>query len=154
MQRRLYQYIGPEEIRVRSQHKAGGRKISTQSDLKQWTNEQANQSAANGLIAATFVVNSAGILLLADRHSEHVACASGDPVLSAGELFLTDTAPIGVEEISNLSTGYCPEPCSWSAVANALDLAEIPHPGRFSPAFQFRRCPKCGQRNLIKDNFD
>jgi len=55
--------------------------------------------------------------------------------------------------VSNLSTGYCPEPASWPAVADALDRAGIPHPGRFTSAFLFRRCPACGERNVIKDDY-
>jgi hypothetical protein len=28
----------------------------------------------------------------------------------------------------NQSTGFCPQPESWSAVATALDRADVPHP--------------------------
>ena len=46
---------------------------------------------------ATFVVNQDGTLMLADRSSEHVACAGGAPVCSAGEMtFLLDDTNIGV----------------------------------------------------------
>jgi hypothetical protein len=33
------------------------------------------------------VIDAKGNLLLAERCSEHVACAGGGPVLSAGEIF-------------------------------------------------------------------
>ena len=89
-----------------------------------------------------------GVLRLASRRSEHVACASGAPVLAAGEIFFESAH---ASEISNLSTGYCPEPACWRAVAAALDRADIPHSGRFTSAFEFRRCPACGERNVIKD---
>jgi hypothetical protein len=55
--------------------------------------------------------------------------------------------------VSNQSTGYCPEPASWPAVARALDAAGIAHPGRFTVAVIFRRCDACGERNLVKDDW-
>ena len=75
------------------------------------------------------------------------------PVLSAGEIFLAsdDNGCIYVSEISNQSTGYCPEPESWPAVARALDTSNVPHPGGFTTVCVFRRCIACGQRNLVKD---
>jgi hypothetical protein len=57
----------------------------------------------------------------------------------------------GVSSVSNLSTGYCPELESWSSVAAALDRAGIAHPDGFTDAFVFRRCPACGERNLVKE---
>jgi hypothetical protein len=53
--------------------------------------------------------------------------------------------------VTNLSTGYCPEPSCWPAVAEALDVAMIRHDGSFTEAFHFRRCPACGERNVLKD---
>jgi RNA polymerase subunit RPABC4/transcription elongation factor Spt4 len=75
-------------------------------------------------------------------------------VLSAGEMFfrLTAAGP-EVIEVSNQSTGYCPEPESWPAVAAALDRLGVSHPGRFTLALVFRRCPACGQRNVVKDGW-
>jgi hypothetical protein len=58
---------------------------------------------------------------------------------------------IVVEEVSNLSTGYCPEPRSWYAVGEALDRIGVTHPGRFTTEVVFRRCPRCGERNVVKD---
>ncbi len=53
-----------------------------------------------------------------------------------------------------MSTGYCPEPESWPAVAAALDKAGIRHPNKFTRAFLFRRCENCKQTNIVKeDNF-
>ena len=58
------------------------------------------------------------IARLADRHSEHVACAGGGPVLSAGEMFfLLEDSRAAVVEVSNQSTGYWPETSSLTAVA-------------------------------------
>jgi hypothetical protein len=100
------------------------------------------------------VIDSEGRLRLADRHSEHVACAGGGPVLSAGEIFLGTTGDaVVVEEVSNLSTGYCPEPESWEAVQEALDRLGVGHPGAFTMAVVFRLCPRCEQRNVVKDGW-
>ncbi len=106
------------------------------------------------LIAATFVVDDQCMLLVADRRSEHVACAGGRPVLSAGEMFFR-LANSGVEvvEVTNQSTGFCPEPESWPAAAFALERADLPHPAGFTQAFVFRRCPVCKERNVVKDGW-
>src|SRR5262249_34892206 len=82
------------------------------------------------------------------------ACAGGGLVLSAGEMFLVPAAEgLRVEEVSNQSTGYCPEPESWPAGAAALDRIGITHPGRFTQEIVFRRCPACGERSIVKDRW-
>jgi hypothetical protein len=61
----------------------------------------------------TFVIDLGGALRLAPRRGEHVACADGAPVLSAGEItFLRDQDRWTVSEVSNPSTGCCPDPAS------------------------------------------
>ncbi|MFB4295870.1 hypothetical protein [Actinomadura sp. NTSP31] len=57
-----------------------------------------------------------------------------------------------VGEISNQSTGYCPDVISWPAVAAALDRAGVDHPAAFTRPIVFRRCPQCGQSNIVKDD--
>ena len=100
----------------------------------------------------TFVIDVEGILLLAPRRSEHVACAGGRPVLSAGEItFGRAAGGWEVTSVTNQSTGYCPEGNSWPVVAVALDWIGVPHPGQFTDEFTFRRCPQCGERNLVRD---
>lgn len=102
----------------------------------------------------TFVIDLDGILRLAPRRSEHVACAGGAPVLSAGEIiFLQDQGRWMVSEVSNQSTGYCPDPASWPAVKDALDRAGLKHPGHFTDPITFRRCPQCQEPNLVKDDY-
>lgn len=92
-------------------------------------------------------------LSLTFRHSEHIACAGGEPVLSAGEIFfIYSVSGWQVAEITNQSTGFCPEPKSWPQVAKALDAIGLRHPARFTIEFIFRRCPKCTQINLVKEN--
>jgi hypothetical protein len=98
------------------------------------------------------VVDRVGTLRIADRHSEHVACAGGEPVQSAGEVtFALLGESVGVEAVSNQSTGYCPEPSSWSAVQGALSRAGLVVPQAFTPACVFRRCVRCGSICVVKD---
>jgi hypothetical protein len=53
--------------------------------------------------------------------------------------------------VSNQSTGYCPEPESWPAVALALRAAGLNAPDGYSPALIFRRCLACSSKNIVKD---
>jgi len=93
-------------------------------------------------------------LLVADRRSEHVACAGGGAVLSAGEMwFGIDCDRVEVVEVSNQSTGFCPESESWPVVAAALDQIGVLHPGHFTTEIVFRRCRSCGERNVVKDHW-
>lgn len=57
-----------------------------------------------------------------------------------------------VDEVSNQSTGYCPNPDSWPAVAAALDRIGVSHPGDFTHKVIFRRCPACAERNIVRDD--
>jgi len=136
-----YRYVGPREIAAAAGEP--GRIVAARDDLAAWLR-------ASGERAATFVVGVDEQLRIADRRSEHVACAGALEVLAAGEMFFDDAA--NVAAVSNLSSGFCPEPASWAAVGAALDRAGIRHPGRFTEAFEFRRCEACGERNLVKDD--
>jgi hypothetical protein len=101
----------------------------------------------------TFVVALDGLLRLAPRRSEHVALAGGRDVLAAGEIrFTLDETGWRVAEVTNQSTGYCPDPDSWPAVGGALDRACVPHAGRFTEEVIFRHCPTCGERNIVRDD--
>lgn len=142
---KAYDYVGPDEIKQRVA--PPGTAIHSLADLRAWIAANAKE-LEQGTVTYTVIVD--GTLRIAPRRSEHVACASGGPVLAAGELLLT---PRGVDGASNQSTGFCPEPACWPALAAALDRAGIPHPGRFTIEVNFRRCPACGERNLIKDDW-
>ncbi|WP_433324668.1 hypothetical protein [Spirillospora sp. CA-294931] len=146
MSRQVYRYVGPAEIADALPPGSGGHAIGSPSALAAW-------AAATDLAEPfTFVVGLDGVLRLAPRRSEHVACAGGGPVLGAGEITLArDGAGWAVTEISNQSTGYCPDPGCWPEVAAALDRAGLARPGGFTQPFVFRRCPGCGERNLVKD---
>jgi hypothetical protein len=137
---RVYQYVGPAEVMEAVRSSAPGRAVLSQERISDVGEP------------FTFVVDLEGILRLAPRRSEHVACAAGRPVLSAGEISF-ECGPDGWEVISatNQSTGYCPEGSSWPAVGLALDRIGVLHPGRFTDEFTFRRCLRCGERNLVRD---
>jgi hypothetical protein len=143
---RRYRYVGPEDVRRAVGPGAGGRVIRTAADLDAWVAEQGAEEAF------TFVVGPDGLLRLAPRRSEHVACAAGGDVLGAGEIAFRRT-PHGwrVGEVSNQSTGYCPDPDSWPAVAAALDRAGVDHPDGFTHALVFRRCEHCRENNLVRE---
>jgi hypothetical protein len=151
---KLYRYVGPEDIRTRVAHAPLGVKVESVRDLEGWLHRTRQKPNREGLVAVTFVVDEEGFLRVADRGSEHVACAGGGPVLSAGEMFfLLAEDSLCVEEVSNQPTGFCPEPESWPAVELALDRIGIPHPGRFTQEVVFRRCPSCGERSIVKDGW-
>jgi hypothetical protein len=150
---KLYPYVGPMEIRTRVAGAPSGVRVERVRDLEDWLRGTGRLPNRPRLIAVTFVVDEEGFLRVADRGSEHVACAGGRPVLSAGELFLVVDAGLRVEEVSNQSTGYCPEPESWPTVAVALDGAGIAHPDQFTRAVVFRLCPSCHERNIVKDSW-
>lgn len=150
---RLYPYVGPAEIKARSSQ-SPGTSISCLDDLLGWVRGTAQRPGPDGLIASTFVIDAGGGLRLADRRSEHVACAGGEPVLSAGEMFFhVEGDHAEVIEASNQSTGYCPPPESWPTVAAALGRIGIGHPGQFTTAVIFRRCVVCAERNIVKDDW-
>jgi hypothetical protein len=146
---RLYPYVGPPAIAARAGNAPSGFPIASPADLLRWLRE-AGQTPPR--VVATFVIDSSGRLLLADRHSEHVACAGGQAVQAAGEMtLLIRRGSVEVEAVSNQSLGYCPEPESWRAVARALAEAGLPAPSGYEPTLQFRRCAGCSGVNVVKD---
>lgn len=148
---RRYSYVGPEDIRTHAKTQPPGTPIRTLSDLSRWLETKSADKTINGSWIVTFTLGEDEIIRLAPRRSEHVACASGGPVLSAGEIEIDED--FYILEISNLSTGFCPEPESWKAVAAALNRICVEHPGAFTHSVIFRLCPKCGERNIVKDSW-
>lgn len=148
--RRRCHYVGPPELLGAVRPGDEGRLVSTPEDVAAWLATRGHEERAEPF---TFVVGLDGALRLAPRRSEHVACAGGAPVLSAGEItFAWDGDAWTVSAVSNQSTGYCPDPDSWPAVDEALDRAGLTHPGHFTDAIVFRRCPRCRERNVVKDD--
>jgi hypothetical protein len=46
--------------------------------------------------------------------------------------------------------GLPPAASSGPAVAAALEAAGVPHSDRFTDAFAFRCCRRCGERNVVR----
>ncbi|MCJ0871613.1 hypothetical protein [Streptomyces sp. AP-93] len=140
----LFRYTGPPELAEAVRPEARGRAVRTAADLEGDPGEPH-----------TYVVDASGVLRIAPRRSEHVACAGGAPVRAAGEISFTRDPATGwtAVEVSNLSTGYCPDLTAWPAVAAALDRADIRHPAAFTHAVVFRRCSSCGECNVVRDDW-
>jgi hypothetical protein len=150
MTTKLLRYVGPARILEQARSQRPGSTILALSDLVVWSRAQGAPGGRE--LIATYVIDEAGHLRVADRHSEHVACASGQGVRSAGDMtFVIVGSTVRVTAVTNQSTGYCPDPASWPEVERTLDVLGLTHPGRFTSAFDFRRCPACSQINLIKD---
>ena len=145
-----YSYVGPEEIRRAVAAHPEGTPLTSREVLEDWllAHPEAREEGA------TYTVELQGRMRLAPRRSEHVACAGGEEVLAAGEIRFQGTGTrLGVAEVSNQSTGYCPDTTCWAAVARALERAGVVPPPGFTHAVVFRRCPRCGERNLVKEGW-
>src|SRR5687767_7306606 len=105
---RLYRYVGPVEIAERAREAPPGLAVTDAATLARAVAALASPRQAR--LTVTYVVDARGVLRIADRASEHVACAGGGPVMAAGELTLGfDTGGPSVTAATNLSTGFCPE---------------------------------------------
>lgn len=142
----LFPYVGPESIRQSAATAPPGTPIHTLAEFLAWV-KVADWHGP--LLPATYTITPPGELRLAARHSEHVACAGGLPVLAAGELF-TDGSE--VVEITNQSTGYCPSAESWAALTQTLQCIGVEHPRSFTRLMEFRRCESCGEIQIVKDD--
>jgi hypothetical protein len=145
---RLYRYVGSKRIAARVGSEPTGVPIRSPGDVTNWI-AATGQHGFGGCVVVTFIVDEQGTLLIADRRSEHVACAGGRPVRSAGEITFALNPP-AVVAVGNQSTGYCPEPESWPAVVEALSRAGMPVPDGFILSCEFRRCVGCESLNLVK----
>ncbi|WP_460062013.1 hypothetical protein [Streptomyces sp. YKOK-I1] len=139
-----YPYVGPEDILRVVLPGAEGYAVRDLAGLTAF-------GARDGE-PYTYVVGLDGWLRLAPRRSEHVACAGGRAVLGAGEVsFRRAGRGWEVHEVSNQSTGYCPDPDCWPAVAAALDRAGVARPDAFTYALVFRRCERCREINVVRE---
>ena len=144
-----YHYVGPDMLREHAVT-VDGAAFDAPIVLFGWL---ARRDHSEVIEPFTFVVGTDGQLRLAPRRSEHVVLAGGQAVLAAGEMTFVP-APSGwrVDEVTNQSTGYCPDPDSWPAVGAALDRLGVSHPGDFTDKVIFRRCPACGERNIVRES--
>ena len=148
----LYHYLGPPALRALDSPTR--RSIRGADDVADWIGQTGQILDANDEVTATFIVNAREELWIADRRSEHIACAQGGPVVAAGEMtFGVVDAQIEVVAVTNQSTGFCPQPQSWARVASVLDKLGLPHPDDYTAKFEFRRCDECDAINLVKDDW-
>lgn len=144
-----YRYVGPAALRALVRPDGVGQRMCSPADFDRWVLARAGEELSEPF---TFVVDAAGVLRLAPRRSEHVVCAGGEVVLGAGEIsFREESGQWTVDEVSNQSSGYCPDVSSWGAVAEALELAGIGHPSGFTHEVVFRRCRSCRQLSIVRE---
>lgn len=149
-----YFYSGSKELLKLVSLENTGSPIHSRNDLIEWVRTNNRNRKKEERITVTFVVNEKGDLMVADRHSEHVVCAGGKPVLSAGELaFAMEGKDLELLEATNQSTGYCPEPESWQHVRRSLDPIFSSLPDTFTIEFIFRRCPVCNMITIVKNDW-
>ena len=146
----LFHYVGSNDLLEGLASQPRGGRISSPNDIYSWL-KASQQILIDGRVTVTFVLDSSAELLIADRRSEHVRCAGGLPVLSAGEITFQVEPNLEIVEISNQSIGYCPNPGSWSHIETTLTTIGIPYPSGWTLACIFRRCPKCQSLNIVKD---
>lgn len=150
------EYVGPPEILQRSLATPSPtrRLIECPQDVADWARQTQQHLDSGREVTATFVVDTGERLWIADRCSEHVACAQSPQVLAAGEMtFYVEEEWAEVVGTSNQSTGFCPPPASWRDVEAALNVARLKHPGGWTSEFEFRRCDTCGTTNIVKDSW-
>jgi hypothetical protein len=146
---KAYGYVGPAHLRKLASSLTERVEPDSVGTLDQWLRTRVRDRA----VTTTYVVTLQGRLRVAERNAEHVACAGGDWVFAAGEMTfaLPARSRASVIEVTNQSTGYCPEPSCFPAVRGALVRIGMAGPESFSHAFEFRRCPACNAINLVKD---
>ncbi|KOY84661.1 hypothetical protein AD998_19655 [bacterium 336/3] len=151
----MYKYIGAKEILKQVSEEKAGKVILSQKDIIDWISDTNHKFNSEHEIIATFVIDLNENLRINDRRSEHVVCANGEEVLSAGEItFKKDKLEgISISQITNQSTGYCPSAKSWEFVKQALLKINIDFPDFFTTEFIFSVCKNCGIINIVKDEF-
>ena len=149
---RLYQYVGPKDVAAQVDSSQRGWRVRTVADLVAWLQKPNQEWTRDGQLVVTFVVDDQSELRIADRRSEHVVCAGSGEVFAAGEMtFELVRGAVRVVEVSNQSTGYCPDLESWSAVEMVLQKVGLTAPNAFTTSCLFRKCASCLERNLVKD---
>lgn len=150
---RVYHYVGNRAWIPREGCFPKRTQITHACDVQRWMREHLHEADIEGCITSTFILDLHAQLYVSHRRTEHVACARCQPVLAAGEItFLEDDAVCSIERVTNQSTGYCPDPSSWKALEPVLRAIGLSFPSYFTPAFDFRRCPKCLQLCMFKEN--
>ncbi len=151
---KIYPYVGNASLRDNLPPTSHRYHVMQSKALLQWLKETKQPNNIDNSLTVTFIIDFGNKLWINDRHSEHVLCANGEDVLSAGEMtFDVANTPVDIVSITNQSTGYCPEPESFRSVKLALNQTDLKYPLDFTTAYQFRLCKNCGTKNIIKDNW-
>jgi hypothetical protein len=151
---KVYHYVGPHDLQQLLSRPSDRTQILQPDDVLTWIGKTRQEVGRDQSVTATFIVDAAGQLWIADRRSEHIACAAGQPVLAAGEItFAIEGQNVIVSEVTNQSTGYCPEPEAWPEVAATLDKIGLAHPPACTTTYIFRLCSRCGTTNIVKEDF-
>ena len=77
MNHRPYRYIGPEDIRRRTVGNTERFCVRQAADVLRCLARLEPAAACRSYVPTTYVIDPQGQLWLADRRSEHVACAAG-----------------------------------------------------------------------------
>lgn len=149
----MYSYVGAKHILEKVDPAYTGTIITGKADIQNWINQTQQKSNEYEEVIATFIIDLQHRIRINDRHSEHVVCANGQSVLSAGEITfeLNKKEVLRISGITNQSTGYCPSPKSWKDVKKALKHFDLPYPEGFTQSFIFRVCKNCDWVNIVKD---
>lgn len=102
---RLYRYIGPAEIPQRVMNEQASEPVSSLDKLLKQLDALGFRCQDGLLFTVTFVIDAKGKLRIADRRSEHFACAGCGDVLSAGEMTFGWNGGCVLENVTNQSTG-------------------------------------------------
>jgi hypothetical protein len=149
---RLYSYVGTTPSATLLAHQTPRHAICSAADVLVWW--RATPYNYKLPLTTTFVITPDTQLWISDQRSEHVVCARGQAVFAAGEMtFVAYQQQVTIVGITNQSTGYCPEPESWSAIESVLLATNIPYPAAFTAVFHFRRCEMCATTNIVKDQW-
>lgn len=79
---KVYHYLGSAEVNVGHTDR---QRVDRPRDIQDWT-VRTRKEIRDHSVTATFIISQTGELWIADRRSEHVACARDEPVQSAGEM--------------------------------------------------------------------
>ena len=83
---RIYSYVGSAEIVANLPENSGRVWIQSPQDMLRWRNMLPQQLENPNELTVTFIIDTQGRLWINERRSEHVLCAAGGDVLSAGEM--------------------------------------------------------------------
>jgi hypothetical protein len=131
-----YSYVGDQEKLPWAVQQAG-HPIRSQIDLQTLAPILRQDEEWSFTKPQTYVVTIEGVFLLGGHLNEHVAVASGQPVLAAGEATLEEQADgtWHITELNNRSYGYMPDASSWTAVDQALAQTGIVYPDGFADIY-------------------